>query len=188
VLVFGSPRCRHDNFHGVHNLGLHPALLRQEESRLDFLQRNFQALLPPTPVQFDFCYRLDIEVPHSFDKEKNVLDTSILQAALIGLESEKEKIDTAMAAIRKQLGGRGTAEKAVATNGAKPRRQMSAAAKKHIADAQHKRWAAFHAKQAAAAKKAAPKRKLSPAAKAKLAANLAKARAAKAQKTAAATA
>ena len=129
-----------------------------------------------------------------FDKENvmpRMMDTSILQAALLGLQSEKEKIDTAMAAIRKQLGVRGTAA-VVTSNGTKTRHHMSAAAKKRIADAQRKRWAAFHKALSGAAKpkakaagQAAPKRKLSAAAKAKLAANLAKARAAKAAKGAA---
>jgi GH25 family lysozyme M1 (1,4-beta-N-acetylmuramidase) len=122
------------------------------------------------------------------------IDSSILQAALVGLQSEKEKIDNAMAAIRKQLGGRG-ATAVVTTNGTKTARHMSAAAKKRIADAQRKRWAAFHKAKVRAAKpmakaagQAAPKRNLSAAAKARLAANLAKARAAKGQKAAAATA
>jgi hypothetical protein len=65
---------------------------------------------------------------------------------------------------------------------------LSPAAKKRIALAQKRRWAAFHAKQAAPAKKDAPKRKLSAAAKAKLLANLAKARAVRAEKAKAATA
>jgi hypothetical protein len=131
-----------------------------------------------------------------FDKENvmpRMIDTSILQAALLGLQSEKEKIEEAMAAIRKQLGGRGSTA-VVTTNGTKTRHDMSAAAKKRIADAQRKRWAAFHKAKAGAAKPklkatshAAPKRKLSAAAKAKLVTNLAKARAARAAKAAAAT-
>jgi hypothetical protein len=119
-----------------------------------------------------------------------MIDTSILQAALLGLQSEKEKIDEAMAAIRKQLGGRGT-KAIVISGGTKTRRHLSAAAKKRIADAQRKRWAAFHKAKASATKpktKATPKRKLSAAAKSKLAANLAKPRAAKAANAAVPTA
>ena len=59
---------------------------------------------------------------------------------------------------------------------------MSAAAKRRIAAAQRKRWAAFHADQKGGSAKTAPRRKLSAAAKVKLARNLAKARAAKAAK------
>jgi hypothetical protein len=113
------------------------------------------------------------------------LDNSILQMALIGYQAERAKIEERIAEIQRQLGGR--APHAAAPAGApKPRRQMSAAARKRIAAAQKKRWAAFHAKtEKPAAKKAAPKRKLSADARAKLAANLQKAREAKAAKKAA---
>ncbi|HTS64991.1 MAG TPA: hypothetical protein VMH28_23370 [Candidatus Acidoferrales bacterium] len=108
-------------------------------------------------------------------------DVSILEAALIGYQSELAKIDAAMEAIRAQLGGR-----TVQADSPGPgRRPMSAAARRRIAAAQKKRWAQFHSRPKGPAKKAAaPKRKLSPAAKAKLIANLAKARAAKAAKAA----
>jgi hypothetical protein len=104
------------------------------------------------------------------------IDSSILEMALVGLQSEAQRIEEKMAAIRKHLGVRGkTAALSFSRDGAAPRRrrQLSAAALRRISLAQKKRWAAFHAKK---------KRKLSPAAKAKLAANLAKARAAKAAK------
>ena len=107
------------------------------------------------------------------------LDTALLQAALFGLESERDRIEAAMSAIRRQLGGRSSVY--AAGNGAQPKHTMSEAGRRAIALAQKKRWAAVHK----AAKKAAPKRKMSPAAKAKLVANLAKARAARAAKRAA---
>jgi hypothetical protein len=108
------------------------------------------------------------------------LDAATLQAALVGYNVELDKINAHISAIRKQLGGRATHAAVFADgDGTKPKRKLSAAAIKHIADAQKKRWAAFHKAQEAAAK---PKRKLSPAAKAKLVANLAKARAARAAK------
>jgi hypothetical protein len=91
------------------------------------------------------------------------IDHSTLEMALVGYEAELQKIEGAMAAIRKQLGIRGNGARVmptgVRTNG---RRQMSAAARKRIAAAQLKRWAAFHAKQKAPAKKPAAKRKMSP--------------------------
>jgi hypothetical protein len=111
--------------------------------------------------------------------------------ALVGYAAELQKIEGKITAIRKQLGGRvnTTIAATVASNGSGPKRQMSAAARRRIAAAQRKRWRKFRAMQkgkAATSKKTAPKRKLSPAAKAKLVANLAKARAAKAAKKAAA--
>jgi hypothetical protein len=122
------------------------------------------------------------------------IDSSILEMALVGLQSEAQKIEAAMAAIRKRLGVRGKrAAVSISTDGAAPRRKrhMSAAALKRIVAAQKKRWAAYHAKQGATAKKAAPKkttakRTMSPERRAALAANLAKARTARAAKKAAA--
>src|SRR6516164_5908663 len=100
-------------------------------------------------------------------------DRLTLEMALIGYEAERQKIETAMAAIRKQVDGHGAIP---AVDGARrPKRVMSAAARRRIAAAQRKRWAAFHAEKKGTTK-IAPKRKLSAAAKAKLAANLAKAR------------
>jgi hypothetical protein len=59
---------------------------------------------------------------------------------------------------------------------------MSAAAKRRIAAAQRKRWAAFHAEHKSENAKTALKRKLSAATRAKLAVNLVEARAARAAK------
>lgn len=109
------------------------------------------------------------------------VDHSILEMALVGLRAQAQTIDEKMAAIRKQLGIRGGKSAApMSMNGEKPRRVLSVAARKRIAAAQKKRWAAFHAKQGKPAKTA--KRNMSPERKAALAANLAKARAAKAAK------
>jgi hypothetical protein len=61
--------------------------------------------------------------------------------ALIGYEGERQKIEAAMAAIRKQVDGHAAAP---AVDGAgRPKRGMSAAAKRRIAAAQRKRWTAF---------------------------------------------
>jgi len=109
---------------------------------------------------------------------KNI-DRSTLEMALIGYEAERQKIEAAMAAIRKQVDGHSAGPAVNGPGG--PKRVMSAAARRRIAAAQRKRWAAFHADTKETAK-TAPKRNLSAAAKAKLAANLAKARAAKAAK------
>jgi hypothetical protein len=116
------------------------------------------------------------------------MDNSLLAAALVGYESQLQKINDAIAEIRSQLGQRPGRSPARVVAAPKTRRTMSAAARKRIAAAQKKRWAAFHAKaekpakKVAVAKKAAPKRKMSPERKAALVANLAKARAARAAK------
>ena len=110
-------------------------------------------------------------------------DTSILEMALVGYAEQRREIEDAIAAIRSQLGDRSTS---IDTDGAKPKRKLSAAARKRIATAQKARWKEFHLQKAEARQpKAALKRKLSPARKAALVANLAKARAAKAEKRAA---
>jgi hypothetical protein len=122
------------------------------------------------------------------------IDSSIIEMALVGLQSEAQRIEAAMAAIRKQLGVRGkSAAVSISTDGATPRRKhyISAAALRRISLAQKKRWAAYHAKQGGTAKKAGSKktvvkRKMSPERKAALVANLAKARAARAAKRGAA--
>jgi hypothetical protein len=111
------------------------------------------------------------------------LDRTVLQVALVGYEAEAQKVRERIAAITRELGGR-TSKAAVSSDGAtRKRKPLSAAALKHIRDAQEKRWAAFHAKEEPKAAK--PKRKMSAATRKKLAANLAKARAAKAAKAAA---
>jgi hypothetical protein len=108
-------------------------------------------------------------------------DRTTLEMALIGYGAERQKIEAAMAAIRKQVNGH-TATPAV-DGDHRPKRVMSAAAKRRIAAAQRKRWSAFHAEQKGGTTKTGPKRKLSAPARAKLAANLAKARTARAAKT-----
>jgi hypothetical protein len=117
-----------------------------------------------------------------FDEEAVTQQTDrlTLEMALIGYEAERQKIEAAMAAIRKQVDGHAAAPAVAGTRG--PKHVMSAAAKRKIAAAQRKRWAAFHAEKKSGTSQTAPKRKLSAAAKAKLAANLAKARAAIAAK------
>jgi len=102
-------------------------------------------------------------------------DIQTLKMALIGFQIERQKVQERIAEIERRLGGR-TPHVAASSSGAKPRREMSAAARKRIAAAQKKRWAVFHNAQKPARKK------LSPARKAALVANLAKARAAKAAK------
>jgi hypothetical protein len=72
-------------------------------------------------------------------------DPSLLEAALIGYQLQRDRIDKAIAELRQRLSGQ-TAP-AVSADGQRPRRKMSAAARKRIAAAQKKRWAEFHKKR-----------------------------------------
>jgi hypothetical protein len=74
----------------------------------------------------------------------------ILEAALHGLELQREKLEEQIAQVRSMLGRRvgrppkpsaGAAEHR--TGSSRPRRQLSDEARKRIAAAQKKRWAAF---------------------------------------------
>jgi hypothetical protein len=69
-------------------------------------------------------------------------DNSILHAALIGYQSQIEKLRSEMMSIQKQLGrAKGTVSGGEV--GGQTRRRLSAAARKRIALAQKKRWAKF---------------------------------------------
>jgi hypothetical protein len=78
-------------------------------------------------------------------------DTQTLKMALIGFRIEREKVQARIHEIEKRLGGRMTQSEPPAA--APKRRRMSAAARKRIADAQKKRWAAFHDAQKPAKRK-----------------------------------
>jgi hypothetical protein len=87
-----------------------------------------------------------------------VVDKSILEAALIGLEQQKSEIDAKTAEIRRRLRGLGSAVSVkieAAPPATRAKRVLSPAARKRIADATRKRWAAYRAAKAA---KAAPKK------------------------------
>src|SRR6516165_7723421 len=68
------------------------------------------------------------------------VDKSILEAALIGLEQQKSEIEAKVAEIRRRLRGLGSVA-SVASEAAAP-------ARKRIADATRKRWAAYRAAKA----------------------------------------
>jgi|SwirhisoilCB3_FD_contig_91_1106063_length_1125_multi_3_in_0_out_0_2 hypothetical protein len=74
----------------------------------------------------------------------------ILEAALHGLELQREKLEEQIAQVRSMLGRRvGRPPKPAGTavehraGSSRPRRQLSEEARKRIAAAQKKRWAAF---------------------------------------------
>ena len=121
----------------------------------------------------------------------------IVEAATLGFELQKQRIDATIADLKAQLNGStaSTPSASASVPKAKTKRKMSAAGRKAISVATKKRWAAFYAAQGSkpkaagktavntkAAPKATAKRKMSAAGKAKLVANLRKARAAKVAK------
>jgi hypothetical protein len=72
------------------------------------------------------------------------IDTSLLEAALVGYQAELQRNDTAMADIRKRLGCTGSRQRSSAGNAPTPKKQhgISAEGRARIAEAQRKRWAA----------------------------------------------
>ena len=74
------------------------------------------------------------------------LDPAILEAALDGLQHRLSQTEKQIAEVKARL--RGTAKRAPSAAPAppKPKRTMSAAARRRIAAAQKRRWAEFRAK------------------------------------------
>lgn len=88
---------------------------------------------------------------------KAIADESLLQAALEGLTLQRDRLDEQIRQVRSMLGKRGpgrppakTAAASVEADEAprkrRKRKKMSAEARKRIAEAQKKRWAAFRRK------------------------------------------
>jgi len=75
------------------------------------------------------------------------MDPALLEAALEGLQHRLDDVNEKIQEVRRSLGGmRGRAARPAGTPSAtRHRRTMSAAARKKIAAAQRRRWAAFHA-------------------------------------------
>lgn len=92
------------------------------------------------------------------------VDNTILEMALVGYQSQLDRLSAKMAEIRAQLGQHGPGRPKAATIGtdhAGPKkRALSAAARARISAAQKKRWAAQKQQQVQPEK---PKRKLSAA-------------------------
>ena len=74
----------------------------------------------------------------------NTIGPELLQAALAGLQQRLAEVDQSIAEVRKRL----RSPAAPATTDHPLRRRMSEAAKRRIARAQKRRWAAFRAQQA----------------------------------------
>lgn len=97
------------------------------------------------------------------------LDASILEAALIGLQHQRDQINAKMNELKKQLGG-GMQQPPFSGDGPAPKKwAMSAAGRRRIAAAQKRRWAEQKKSQAAPERKrtisAAGRRRISAAAK-----------------------
>jgi hypothetical protein len=69
-------------------------------------------------------------------------DPLVLKAALEGLELQRRRIDAQIAEIRSHLGKQSTATTKSNTH-SEPKRNLSPEARKRIASAQKKRWAAY---------------------------------------------
>jgi hypothetical protein len=79
--------------------------------------------------------------------QSSVNDPTLLNAALEGLELQRQRLDDQIRQVRGMLGTRrGRPPASAAHNGAeapRPRRTLSLAARKRIAQAQKRRWAAY---------------------------------------------
>ena len=91
---------------------------------------------------------------------KSSINSDILTAALIGFEVQKARIDIQIAEIRTLMGG-GPQESDAAPDSGKPKRKVSAAARRRMAKAQKLRWKKIKSTGTAQAVTAKPKRVLS---------------------------
>ena len=108
------------------------------------------------------------------------LTKQIIAAAILGFEEQKRRLDEQITELRGMLSGTPTASSAAPESAEKrPRRKMSAATRKAMAEGQRKRWAAKAQSAPEAAMVSEPKRKLSAAGRAAIVAALKKRWAAK---------
>jgi hypothetical protein len=101
------------------------------------------------------------------------MDTELLKAALFGYQVQQDRLGATIADIQAQLGHRGPGRRPM-EQASPAKRTMSAGARRRIALAQKKRWAAFHKEKAEPEKpkalKKAKKRTMSAEGKANIAA------------------
>src|SRR5262245_20619731 len=101
------------------------------------------------------------------------LSPEIIHAAIEGFESQKLRLDSQISELRAMLNG--AQPKAVAAPQRGPRRKVSAAARKRMAEGQRKRWAAAKgASEPVVTQPAKRKRRLSAAGRAAIVAALKK--------------
>ena len=81
--------------------------------------------------------------------KSTVTDQEILEAALLGLQHSLASVDEKMKELRRKLRAKGAGKPAAGTmdGAARPKRVMSGAARRRIAEAQKKRWAAYRKSQ-----------------------------------------
>lgn len=77
-------------------------------------------------------------------------DQTLLEAALIGYQHQRDLIEAKIAEIQRQIGGAGTT---TATSSQPGKRTMNSAARERIAEAQRRRWAEYHKTRRGPAKK-----------------------------------
>jgi hypothetical protein len=102
------------------------------------------------------------------------LTHEVINAAILGFEEQKRRIDVQIADLRTMLSGAPAEAAAPSEPSERPRRKVSAAGRRAMALAQKKRWAAKKAESAPATPAAKPKRKMSAAGKAAIVAALKK--------------
>jgi hypothetical protein len=106
---------------------------------------------------------------------KSRFTDEMIDAAILGFEGQKRRIDAQITELQGMRTGRSQA----AVSPTQPRRRMSAAGRKAIAEAQRKRWAALRGTGDARPGPKKTKRKLSPEGRAAIVAALKKRWAAK---------
>jgi len=86
---------------------------------------------------------------------RKALDSSILEAALVGLQAQRQRIEEMIAQVKRMAGRPRVAVRIVSAVAApRKRRRLSAAGRKHIVAALKKRWAEYRRQKAAAASRA----------------------------------
>ena len=103
-------------------------------------------------------------VAHKGNMPRQRMTHEIITAAIDGFEAQKKRINAQIADLRQALTGNG-AQGVAAPEPMRRRRKMSAAARKRIAEAQRKRWAAMRkgSGQPTTVESAKPKRRISAA-------------------------
>ena len=95
---------------------------------------GFKTFLGALVTQFDIIKAM---------ARKPFIDDSILRAALVGLEQKKSELDAQIAEIRQQLDGTSATKTAPVGGPTKKKRVLSPAARRRIAEATRRRWAAY---------------------------------------------
>jgi hypothetical protein len=121
-------------------------------------------------VVWDQQYKQDRENSERTSHMPTNLTPQIINAAIVGFEQEKLRIDTQIAELRAMLDGRGSTKPTPAAMPEAPtlkRRKFSAAARRRMKEAQQLRWAKIRGESEppAPAVEEKPKRKISAAGK-----------------------